>query len=229
MKTQNIEKEMSLVEKRKVKAKKAKLKKAGRAKLTENRAAKRAVKYQEKTDNPHAKIKSKGSAPTSAKVTPAKGVFQKLAAKTKFYNSEMLSRNWLIIDAADLNVGRLASEIAVLLRGKHKAEFTPNSDTGDFVVVVNAEKVKFSTAAKEEGKTYYRHTGWMGGLKSITAEKLRERDPQKILENAVKGMLPKTKLGRAQIKKLKIYTGESHPHTAQEPVAWNLRHSAKMN
>ena len=119
-----------------------------------------------------------------------------------------------MIDAEDVVLGRLAVTAATLLRGKHKATFAPHVDTGDFVVVVNAEKVVL-TGAKESAKLYRYHTGYPGGLKTTSADKLRASRPEKLVEEAVRGMLPKTKLGRKMIKKLKVYAGPSHPHTAQ--------------
>jgi large subunit ribosomal protein L13 len=127
-----------------------------------------------------------------------------------------VDRKWYLVDAQSKVLGRLASEIANRLRGKHKAIFTPHADTGDFIVVVNADKVTM-TGAKLPKKTYYRHTGYLGGLKEITAAKLFQKKPAEVLRVAVKGMLPKTSLGRRQLKKLKIYTGPEHPHQAQKP------------
>ena len=135
-------------------------------------------------------------------------------------------RRWLVVDAKEQTVGRLASEIAMLLRGKHKTTFTPNNDAGDFVVVINAELVKF-TAQKETDKRYQWHTGYIGGLKQATPARLRQKHPELIIENAVKGMIARTPLGRAQMRKLKIYTGTQHPHAAQGPVVWELRHSVR--
>ena len=125
-------------------------------------------------------------------------------------------RDWYVIDATDKTLGRMATEIARRLRGKHKAEYTPHVDTGDYIVVVNAEKVHV-TGNKEQGKMYHRHTGYPGGLKSMTFEKMVERAPESIIELAVKGMLPKNPLGRAMLKKLKVYSGPDHSHTAQQP------------
>ena len=124
------------------------------------------------------------------------------------------SRAWRLIDAEDKVVGRLATEIASILRGKDKPHFSPNNDDGDFVVVVNADKVKF-TGSKFAQKNYFHHTGYVGGIKKISASELIEKKPTKVLEKAVKGMLPSGPLGRKQLKKLKIYSGEEHPHNAQ--------------
>jgi large subunit ribosomal protein L13 len=125
-------------------------------------------------------------------------------------------KKWYLVDAEDKILGRLATQIATRLRGKHKPVFTPHADTGDFIVVVNAEKIAL-TGRKWDQKIYYRHSGYMGGLKQISARKLLEKKPQDIIKFAVKRMLPKNSLGRRQLKKLKIYTGPDHPHMAQQP------------
>lgn len=127
-----------------------------------------------------------------------------------------VTREWYVIDATDKIVGHLAAEIAARLRGKHKPEYTPHVDTGDFIVVINASKMKMS-GDKAKNKRYYRHTGYPGGIIETTFEKMQQRHPGRALEIAVKGMLPKGPLGYAMIKKLKIYAGEEHPHTAQQP------------
>ncbi|HMM53556.1 MAG TPA: 50S ribosomal protein L13 [Candidatus Desulfobacillus sp.] len=127
-----------------------------------------------------------------------------------------VSRDWYVVDATDKVLGRLAAEIARRLRGKHKAIYTPHVDTGDFIVVVNAEKLRV-TGAKAEKKIYYRHSGYPGGIYEDTFAKLEQRAPARVLEKAVKGMLPKGPLGYAMIKKLKVYAGGSHPHAAQQP------------
>jgi large subunit ribosomal protein L13 len=127
-----------------------------------------------------------------------------------------IQRDWYVVDATDLPLGRLASEVAQRLRGKHKPTFAPHVDGGDFVVVVNAEKVAV-TSGKSQTKIYYRHSGYPGGIKAETFESLRERRPEAIVERAVRGMLPKNKLGRAMIGKLKVYAGAEHPHAAQAP------------
>jgi large subunit ribosomal protein L13 len=125
-------------------------------------------------------------------------------------------RDWFVVDINDQVLGRVASEIATILRGKHKAIYSPSVDTGDFVVVINADKVKL-TGNKSADKMYYHHSGFPGGIKSITAEKLLEKRPEDLIKKAVKGMLPKNTLGRQLIKKLKIYSGADHPHAAQQP------------
>jgi large subunit ribosomal protein L13 len=125
-------------------------------------------------------------------------------------------KKWYVVDAKDKVLGRLATQIAMRLRGKHKPIFTPHADTGDFVVVVNAEKVAM-TGRKWEDKIYYRHSGYVGGLKRTSARELLGKKPRDILRLAVKGMLPKNSLGRRQLKKLKIYVGPDHPHEAQQP------------
>jgi large subunit ribosomal protein L13 len=126
-------------------------------------------------------------------------------------------RNWLVVDATGKTLGRLATQIADTLRGKKKAEYTPHCDVGDFVIVVNAEKVTV-TGNKRQEKRYYRHSGYPGGLRSRTFEEMIERQPEKVLRLAVKGMLPRTRLGRQQLRKLKIYAGPDHPHQAQQPA-----------
>lgn len=123
---------------------------------------------------------------------------------------------WYVVDARGMRLGRMASEIAKRLRGKHKPQFTPHVDTGDFIVVINARDVEV-TGKKETHKVYYSHSGFPGGLKAITFDKLMERSPERIIQSAVKGMLPKNALGRKLLGKLKIYSGEEHPHAAQEP------------
>lgn len=127
-----------------------------------------------------------------------------------------VKRDWFIFDASDKVLGRLATEIARRLRGKHKAEYTPHVDTGDYIVVTNAEKV-IVTGRKFKEKTYYNHSGFPGGIKSISFEKLQKKHPISIIERAVKGMLPKNPLGREMYRKLKVYVGTEHPHTAQQP------------
>jgi len=132
-----------------------------------------------------------------------------------------VNRSWFVVDMNDLVLGRAATEIARILRGKHKPIYSPSVDTGDFVIVVNAEKLKL-TGNKLADKTYYHHTGFPGGIRSITAEKLIEKKPEELIKKAVRGMLPKNKLGRQMIKKLKIYSGSEHPHSAQQPKALSL-------
>ncbi len=127
-----------------------------------------------------------------------------------------VKRDWYIIDATGKTLGRMASEIALRLRGKHKPEYTPHVDTGDYIVVVNADKVHV-TGKKFTDKVYYKHTGFPGGIRSMTFEKMQERNPEKIISIAVKGMLPKNPLGRAMFRKLKIYAGPEHRHHAQQP------------
>ena len=125
-------------------------------------------------------------------------------------------RNWVVIDASGQTLGRLATQIANTLRGKHKPEFTPHCDVGDFVIVVNAERIAV-TGKKMEEKRYYRHSGYPGGLRSRTLGEMLERRPEEVIRLAVKGMLPRTRLGRAQLRKLKVYAGPDHPHAAQKP------------
>lgn len=130
-------------------------------------------------------------------------------------------REWLLVDAEGKTLGRLSSEIARRLRGKHKPEFTPHVDTGDYVVVINADKVAV-TGRKMTDKIYHHHTGYIGNLKSVTLEKLMAKHPERVIQRSVKGMMPKNPLGRAMLKKLKVYAGTEHPHTAQQPRALEL-------
>jgi len=125
-------------------------------------------------------------------------------------------RNWLLVDAEGQTLGRLATQIAAALRGKRKPEYTPHCDVGDFVVVVNAEKISV-TGNKRQDKRYYRHSGYPGGLRSRTLNDMLERRPAEVIRTAVRGMLPRTRLGRAQLRKLKVYAGPDHPHSAQKP------------
>jgi large subunit ribosomal protein L13 len=136
--------------------------------------------------------------------------------KTYSAKPESVKRDWYVIDATDKTLGRLATEVARRLRGKHKVEYTPHVDTGDYIVVVNAQKVHV-TGRKATDKMYHHHTGYIGNLKSISFGKLLAEKPERVIEKAVKGMLPKNPLGRAMYKKLKVYAGSEHPHTAQQP------------
>ncbi|MDX6650626.1 MAG: large subunit ribosomal protein [Solirubrobacteraceae bacterium] len=136
--------------------------------------------------------------------------------KTYVANSEDRERNWLVVDAADKTLGRLATQVADLLRGKRKPTYTPHVDTGDFVIVVNAEKIHV-TGNKRADKRYYRHSGYPGGLKSRTLEEMLARRPEEVIRKAVKGMMPRNRLARKQITKLKVYAGPEHPHAAQQP------------
>tara|TARA_A100001037_G_C15127777_1_gene627129 strand:- start:145 stop:576 length:432 start_codon:yes stop_codon:yes gene_type:complete len=136
--------------------------------------------------------------------------------KTVSLRAEDAQHNWVVVDADGQTLGRLATEVAIRLRGKHKPEYTPHIDTGDYVVVLNAEKVRV-TGNKRQKKMYYKHSGYPGGIKSISFEHLQEKRPAEIIEKAVRGMLPKNRLGRAMFKKLKVYEGTNHPHDAQQP------------
>jgi len=136
--------------------------------------------------------------------------------KTYSAKAETVERDWFLIDADGKTLGRLATEVARRLRGKHKAVYTPHVDTGDYIVVINAEKVKV-TGNKAKDKMYYNHSGYMGGLKQINFEDLIQKAPERVIETAVKGMLPKNPLGRAMFRKLKVYAGKEHKHTAQQP------------
>ena len=127
-----------------------------------------------------------------------------------------VEREWLVIDATDMVLGRLATQVAQILKGKNKPQYTPHVDTGDFVIVINAEKIRL-TGNKAETKIYYSHSGYIGGLKEVSFKRMLEKHPERIIEKAVKGMLPKNTLGRAMNRKLKVYAGPNHPHTAQKP------------
>ena len=134
---------------------------------------------------------------------------------------ESVKRDWYVVDATDKTLGRLATELARRLRGKHKSEYTPHVDTGDYLVIINAEKVRV-TGNKAKGKIYYRHTGFPGGIKEMSFEKLIDHAPERVIQGAVKGMLPKGPLGRAMFAKLKVYAGAEHPHAAQQPQTLNI-------
>ena len=141
--------------------------------------------------------------------------------KTTSIRAEEITRDWYLVDADNQILGRLASRVAQILRGKNKRYFTPHMDMGDFVVIINAEKVKV-TGKKEVDKTYFRHSGYPGGITEVNLKKVRQQHPEKIITNAVKGMLPHNRLGRKLLKHLKIYATEVHPHTAQQPQAITL-------
>lgn len=141
--------------------------------------------------------------------------------KTFSAKPDSVQRDWYVVDATDKTLGRLASEIATRLRGKHKPEYTPHVDTGDYIVVVNAEKVHV-TGNKASDKMYYRHSGFPGGLKTTNFQMLIEKQPQRAIELAVKGMMPRNPLGRAMLGKLKVYAGSEHPHSAQQPQALDI-------
>ena len=136
--------------------------------------------------------------------------------KTQSFTKEDTGRAWFVVDAENKVLGRLATEIAKVLRGKHKPQFTPHADVGDYVVVINADKIRV-TGKKETDKKYYRHSGWVGGLKSATVAEVRASHPERIIESAVWGMIPKGPLGRQMFSKLKVYAGTEHPHEAQNP------------
>jgi len=137
-----------------------------------------------------------------------------------------VTKDWYVIDATDVVLGRLASQAAQLLRGKHKATFAPHVDSGDFVIIINADKVAL-TGNKLTDKMVYRHSGYPGGLKTKAIGELLEQQPERVIENAVKGMLPHNKLGRAQISKLKVYAGAEHPHAAQQPKTFTIAQVAQ--
>ncbi|MBU3824372.1 MAG: 50S ribosomal protein L13 [Candidatus Oceanisphaera merdipullorum] len=141
--------------------------------------------------------------------------------KTFVAKPETVKRDWYVVDAEGKTLGRLASEIALRLRGKHKPEYTPHVDCGDYIVVVNAEKIQV-TGNKAEGKIYYSHSGFPGGLKSISFEKLIVRKPEMVIESAVRGMLPRGPLGRAMFRKMKVFVGAQHNHAAQQPQVLDI-------
>ncbi len=140
--------------------------------------------------------------------------------KTYSLKKEEVQRNWFVVDATDRVLGRVATKIADKIRGKDKPTFTPHTDGGDYVIVINAEKIKV-TGSKFNNKIYYRHSLYPGGLKSQTFKELNEKNPERIIEEAVKGMLPKNKLGKSIIKKLKVFQGPNHDHESQQPTEWN--------
>ncbi len=141
---------------------------------------------------------------------------------TRSQRPQDVERHWFVVDARDQILGRLASQVAHVLRGKHKPTFTPHVDGGDFVVIVNAARVRV-TGRKAEQKTYYRHTGYPGGIRSVRLDRLLETYPERVLEGAVRGMLPKGPLGRQMARKLKVYSGAEHPHAAQKPTPMEIR------
>ena len=142
--------------------------------------------------------------------------------QTFMANESNIERKWFVVDAEGQTFGRLSSEVASILRGKYKPTFTPHVDTGDYVIIINADKIEF-TGKKATDKVYYTHSGYTGGIKSITAGELREKNPVRLMEKAIQGMLPKNPLGRKQAKKLFVYAGSEHPHAAQNPENYELR------
>jgi len=142
--------------------------------------------------------------------------------KTYSAKPKDIQREWFVVDADGVPLGRLATKVATILRGKHKPMYTPNIDVGDHVIVINAEKVAL-TGRKAQSKVYYRHSGYPGGLKEITFQRMIEKHPERVIEIAVKGMLPHNSLGRQMYRKLKVYAGSEHPHTAQQPKALDIR------
>lgn len=143
-------------------------------------------------------------------------------SKSYMANPQNVERKWFVVDATDMILGRFATEVASILRGKHKPTFTPHVDCGDYVIIVNAEKIAF-TGNKLEDKNYYRHSGYPGGLKTRNLKTMLEKQPEKVLESAIKGMLPKNTLGRNMYRKLFVYAGAEHPHQAQKPEVLNLK------
>ena len=143
-------------------------------------------------------------------------------SKSFMANAQNIERKWFVVDATDLVLGRVSTEVATLLRGKHKPTFTPHVDCGDYVIIVNAEKVAL-TGNKLDDKKYYRHSGYPGGLKSRTAKRMLELQPQKVLEKSIRGMLPKNRLGDDMYRNLYVYVGPDHPHQGQKPEVYTLR------
>ena len=142
--------------------------------------------------------------------------------QTFMANESTIERKWFVVDAAGKTLGRLSTEVATILRGKHKPTFTPHVDSGDYVIVINASEIVL-TGKKDSQKIYYRHSGHVGEIKAVSAGELREKNPMRLLETSIKGMLPKNPLGRKQGKKLFVYGGAEHPHVAQQPVNYELR------
>lgn len=160
--------------------------------------------------------------PTSAKALNVKKIWEEFNVSTYMAKPANVERTWYVIDATDLVVGRLASQVANMLRGKHKPTYTPHVDTGDYIIVVNTDKMVF-TGKKLDQKIYYRHSGYPGGLKETTARRMMQTKSNEVLYHAVRGMLPKGPLGNKMIKKLHIYTGAEHEHAAQKPVAFEMK------
>ena len=142
--------------------------------------------------------------------------------KTYVAKPQTVERDWCLVDATDKTLGRLAAELASRLRGKHKPEYTPHVDTGDNIIVINAEKIRV-TGNKMKDKVYHRHTGYIGNLKSITLEKQLAEHPERVIQSAVKGMLPRGPLGRKMLSKLRVFAGPEHPHAAQQPISLEVR------
>jgi large subunit ribosomal protein L13 len=149
-----------------------------------------------------------------------------MATKTYIPKVSEIERQWFIVDAEGLTLGRIATQIAVILRGKHKPQYTPNMDVGDYVIVVNADKVDV-TGGKHEKKMYYRHSGFPGGFRQTAFRDMIQKHPERVIEKAVRGMIPHNSLGKQQLSKLKVYAGPNHPHTAQEPQPLNIRGASR--
>jgi large subunit ribosomal protein L13 len=158
-------------------------------------------------------VKPNANTPDPKRVDPSS---RRISLKTYYAKPGEVEREWLLVDATDMVLGRLASEIAQILKGKRKPQYTPNVDTGDFVIVINAEKIRL-TGNKATQKNYYSHSGFPGGLKEVSFQRMLEKHPERVVEKAVKGMLPKNTLGRAMGMKLKVYAGPNHRHEAQKP------------
>ncbi|MEI2617101.1 MAG: 50S ribosomal protein L13 [Thermomicrobiales bacterium] len=149
-----------------------------------------------------------------------------MTIKTYTPRESEIERRWYIVDAEGQTLGRLSTQIATVLRGKHKPTYTPNMDVGDYVIVVNAEKVRV-TGGKEEKKTYYRHSGYPGGLRQTAYKDMMSKHPERVVEKAVKGMVPRTSLGAQMLRKLKVYAGPNHPHAAQQPMTLEVRGASR--
>ena len=160
--------------------------------------------------------------PTSANALNVKKIWEEFNVSTYMAKPADVERNWYVIDATDMVVGRLATQVATMLRGKHKPTYTPHVDTGDYIIVVNTDKMVF-TGKKLDQKIYYRHSGYPGGLKETTARRMMQTKSSDVLYHAVRGMLPKGPMGNKMIKKLHIYTGAEHEHAAQKPVAFEVK------
>jgi large subunit ribosomal protein L13 len=145
-----------------------------------------------------------------------------MTVKTFMPKESEIDRQWFVVDAEDQVLGRLATQVASILRGKHKPEFTPHLDAGDFIIIVNAEKVRV-TGSKDTQKRYYRHSQYPGGIRSLTFNEMIDRHPERVIQTAVRGMLPKNALGRRTLRKLRVYCGPTHPHSGQQPVPLDIR------
>jgi large subunit ribosomal protein L13 len=186
-----------------------------KAPTRKKKTAEKKIPSSSTTDSAPKKQTQKKKTSTSSKTVPGH-TLKGRPSKTPMFTSENVQQKWYLVDLKNQIVGRAASEISKILRGKHKPTFTPHSDTGDFVVAINSDQLRF-TGRKLQNKKYFKYSGYVGGIREVSAEKLMELKSQAVLENAVWGMLPKNPLGRSLLKKLKIYSGVNHPHAAQHP------------